>query len=113
MAAARYLVTHNVAYQHLDINEEAAVDQFMQLGATCSAVKAQAATVEASEPMPVKLTGPAELQEDIRLSKRRRNRCLSLQTSQKQMARRFIVRPGRSPLPMWMWSDAAEDNYHL
>lgn len=50
MAAARYLATHNVAYQHLDINKEAAVEQFMQLGATCSAVKAQAATVEASEP---------------------------------------------------------------
>ncbi|CAJ1426615.1 unnamed protein product, partial [Effrenium voratum] len=112
----QYLVTHNVAYQHLDINEEAAVEQFMQLGATCSAVKAQAATVEASEPMPVKLTGPAELQEDIRLRKRRRNRCLSLQTSQRQMPGVSLL--GRGGLHCRCdvercCKELAEDNYHL
>mgnify|MGYP001818273085 CR=1 FL=1 len=64
LAAARYLVQHNVAYQHLEIDEDTAREQFLDCGATCAAVRAQASQVGIEESMPTKLSGPAELAED-------------------------------------------------
>ena len=64
MAAARYLVAHNVAYQGLTVSEENARAQFMDLGATCAAVRAQATRVAASETMPVKLDAPGDSSAD-------------------------------------------------
>ena len=64
VAAARYLVAHNVAYQHLTVSEENAREQFMQLGATCGAVRAQATRVTASDPVPVKLDAPGDTAAD-------------------------------------------------
>ena len=60
MAAARYLVAHNVAYQGLTVSEENAREQFLELGATCAAVRAQATRVATSETMPVKLDAPGD-----------------------------------------------------
>ncbi|CAE7212339.1 unnamed protein product [Symbiodinium sp. CCMP2592] len=62
MAAARFLVTHNVAYQNLDVKEDAAREHFLKLG---EAVKAQAVSIVAEEALPAKLPGPAELSDEI------------------------------------------------
>ena len=62
MAAARFLVTHNVAYQNLDVNEDAAHEHFLKLG---EAVKAQAVSIVVEEALPAKLPGPAELSDEI------------------------------------------------
>lgn len=60
MRAARFLVAHNVAYQHLSVNEEEARAQFAEVGGTCEAVRAQATPVEAEHQVPFKLSGPAD-----------------------------------------------------
>ena len=60
MEAARFLVSHNVAYQHLRLNEEEACRQFGEAGMSCAAVRAQATAVEAEEGVPIKLSGPAD-----------------------------------------------------
>ena len=60
MTAAKYLVAHNVAYQHLTVSEDNAKEQFMELGATCAAVRAQATRVAEAEAMPVKLDAPGD-----------------------------------------------------
>ena len=64
MAAAKYLVAHNVAYQGVTVSEENAREQFFQLGATCCAVRAQATQVATSETMPVKLDAPGDSSAD-------------------------------------------------
>lgn len=64
MAAAKYLVAHNVAYQHLTVSEDNAREQFLELGATCAAVRAQATRVAAAETMPVKLDAPGDSSAD-------------------------------------------------
>ena len=64
VAAARYLVQHNPAYQHLSIDEACAREQFMAMGATCAAVRAQACSVAAEAAIPAKLSGPADLPEE-------------------------------------------------
>lgn len=58
--AARYLVRHNVAYQHMNVSEENAREQFVELGATCGAVRAQATRVAATDTVPVKLDAPGD-----------------------------------------------------
>ena len=58
MTAARFLVRHNAAYQHLTVSEDNAREQFLTLGATCSAVRAQATRVEATEQFAVRLDAP-------------------------------------------------------
>ena len=64
MAAAKYLVAHNMAYQHLTVSEDNAREQFLELGATCAAARAQATRVAASETMPVKLDAPGDSSAD-------------------------------------------------
>ena len=64
MTAARFLVRHNVAYQHLTVSEDNAREQFLTLGATCSAVRAQATRVEATEHFAVRLDAPGDTDEN-------------------------------------------------
>jgi antitoxin component of RelBE/YafQ-DinJ toxin-antitoxin module len=64
MTAAKYLVAHNVAYQHLTVSEDNAKEQFMELGATCAAVRAQATRVAEAEAMPVQLDAPGDTSAD-------------------------------------------------
>lgn len=64
MTAARFLVRHNVAYQHLTVSEDNAREQFLTLGATCSAVRAQATRVEATEHFAVRLDAPGDTAEN-------------------------------------------------
>ena len=64
MAAAKYLVAHNVAYQHVTVSEDNAREQFLELGATCAAVRAQATRVATTETMPVKLDAPGDSSAD-------------------------------------------------
>ena len=64
MTAAKYLVAHNVAYQHLTVSEDNAKEQFMELGATCAAVRAQATRVAEAEAMLVKLDAPGDTSAD-------------------------------------------------
>ena len=65
MTAARFLVRHNVAYQHLIVSEDNAREQFLTLGATCSAVRAQATRVEATEQFAVRLDAPGDTAENV------------------------------------------------
>ena len=65
MTAARFLVRHNVAYQHLTVSEDNAREQFLTLGATCSAVRAQATRVEATENFAVRLDAPGDTAENV------------------------------------------------
>ena len=65
MTAARFLVRHNVAYQHLTVSEDNAREQFLTLGATCSAVRAQATRVEATEQFAVRLDAPGDTAENV------------------------------------------------
>ena len=59
--AARFLVEHNVAYCHLHVDEAQAEAQFVEVGQSCEAIRAQATAVECEESMPVKLSGPADV----------------------------------------------------
>eukprot|EP00438_Fugacium_kawagutii_P020118 Skav226970 [mRNA] locus=scaffold51:356186:370706:- [translate_table: standard] len=64
VAAARFLVTHNVAYRHLHVDEKQAHAQFTEVGASCEAVCLQATELEADEAVPHKLSGPADVSRD-------------------------------------------------
>ena len=63
-------VSHNEAYQHLQVNEEEACRQFGESGMSCAAVRAQATAVEAEEAAPMKLSGLADTGVDGRESLR-------------------------------------------
>ena len=61
LAAAKYLVAHNVAYRHLHVDDAQAWAQFVEVGGSCAAIRSQATAVDVTGTMPMKLSGPADV----------------------------------------------------